>query len=86
MRPLFYDFPQDEQAWADESAYMFGEKILVAPVMERGLKSKKVYLPEGSTWTNVWTRETINGGQTVKVETPLDQIPLFTRDGFELGI
>jgi len=86
MRPLFYEFPQDEQAWADESAYMFGEKILVAPVMERGLKSKKVYLPEGSTWTNVWTRETINGGQTVKVETPLDQIPLFTRDGFELKI
>ena len=86
MRPLFYDFPQDAEAWKNESEYMFGNKILVAPVMEKGQKSKIIYLPEGSTWTNVWTGERTGGGQSVSVETPLDQIPLFTRDGFKLGI
>ena len=42
MRPLFYDFPEDKTCWDNESEYMFGPQILVAPVMERGQKTKEV--------------------------------------------
>lgn len=84
MRPLFYDFDKDAACWEVETAYMFGPKVLVVPVMEAGQTSAQVYLPKGSRWTNAWTKEEWEGGQTVTVDAPLSQIPLFTRDGFTL--
>ena len=86
MRPLFYDFPEDKDCWENESQYMFGAKILVAPVMEKGQTEKEVYLPKGTKWINVWTKEVFEGGQTVTVAAPIEQIPLFTREGFELNV
>ncbi len=84
MRPLFYDFPQDQNAWEKEDAYLFGPDLLVAPVLYEGQREREVYLPAGSSWTGYWTGETYEGGQTVKVQAPLEQIPLFMRDGFVL--
>ncbi len=86
MRPLFYDFPEDRKAWEIEDAYMFGPDVLVAPVMEAGRKERSVYLPTGSRWTNVWTGEESEGGRTVTTEAPLDQIPLFTRNGYVIEV
>ncbi|CAI4213908.1 unnamed protein product [Parascedosporium putredinis] len=50
MRPLFYDFPQDEKAWRIEDEYMFGWKYLVAPVLKAGQMQSTVYLPKGKQW------------------------------------
>ncbi len=86
MRPLFYDFPADESCWTVETAYLFGPAILVAPVLERGQTEQGVYLPAGATWTNVWTKEQWDGGQTVTVKTPLAVMPIFTKDHFYLDI
>ena len=86
MRPLFYDFPEDVVCWEKERQYMFGPDIMVAPVLEAGTSRMTVYLPKGAGWTNVWTKERWEGGQSVEVETPLEQIPLFTRDGFVLEV
>lgn len=80
MRPMFYDFPEDKLCWDNESQYMFGPNILVAPIMEKGQTEREVYLPVGSNWTNAWTKEEIEGGQTTLVDAPIDQIPLFLRD------
>ncbi|MBE6088309.1 MAG: glycoside hydrolase family 31 protein [Clostridium beijerinckii] len=80
MRPMFYDFPEDKLCWENESQYMFGPNILVAPIMEKGQTEREVYLPVGSNWTNTWTKEKIEGGQTILVDAPIDQIPLFLRD------
>ena len=60
---------------------MFGPDVLVAPVLYDKARSREVYLPEGSEWTNYWTGETLAGGQSVAVDAPLEQIPLFTRNG-----
>ena len=84
MRPLFYEFPEDEQAWVVETEYLFGSELLVAPVLYEGTKKQKVYLPDGAEWTNVWTREKFTGGKSIEVETPLDEIPLFTKGNFIL--
>ncbi|GEP64143.1 glycosyl hydrolase [Clostridium beijerinckii] len=80
MRPMFYDFPEDKLCWDNESQYMFGPNILVAPIMEKGQTEREVYLPSGSNWTNAWTKEKMEGGQTILVDAPIDQIPLFLRD------
>ncbi|MDO4284119.1 MAG: glycoside hydrolase family 31 protein [Eubacteriales bacterium] len=86
MRPLFYEFPEDGKTWEVENEYLYGPDILVAPVLYAGMESREVYLPEGAEWTNVWTKEKFAGGQTVTVRTPLEEIPLFTRNGFALEV
>ena len=84
MRPLFYDYAEDAASWDIEDEYMFGPDILVAPVTESRQSEREVYLPKGSTWTNAWTGETIEGGVRICVNTPLEQIPLFTTNGYNI--
>lgn len=77
MRPLFFDFKDDKKAWDVEDEYMFGGKLLVAPVMEMGARERTVYLPSGAEWTDTNTKKSYQGGQTVTVDAPLDVIPVF---------
>ena len=79
MRPLFYDFPEDKKAWETDDAYMFGPDFCVAPRMEEELHEREVYLPEGCTWKDVFSGSSYEGGQTVKVDAPIDKIPVFMR-------
>ncbi len=78
MRPLFYDFPEDEKAWEVEDAYMFGGHLLVAPVLWEGQKERRVYLPKDRTWIDAERKEFYEGGQWITVETPMETIPVFT--------
>jgi len=84
IRPLFYDFPSDAKAWEVEDQYMFGPDVLVAPILYENMNSRKVYLPAGTGWKNVWTGEAFDGGQFVHADAPIDIIPVFTRDGAEV--
>jgi alpha-D-xyloside xylohydrolase len=86
MRPLFFDFPDDETTYRVEDEFMFGSDILVAPVYEAEAKSRKVYLPKGARWTDVWTDETYESGQWIEYETPLEIIPVFLRNGAKIPI
>lgn len=45
------------------------------------IKSQNVYLPEGTSWIDFWTGQTIEGGQTIQKETPIDIIPIYVRAG-----
>ena len=47
MRPLVYDFQEDSNVINLEDEYLFGNSMLVAPIMEENQTSRKVYLPEG---------------------------------------
>ena len=82
MRTLFYEFPEDKHSWDVEDAYLFGADMLVAPVTEAGAESREVYLPAGAKWTNAWTGEKYDGGQTITAAAPIDIIPVFFRDDF----
>lgn len=79
IRPLFYEFPDDSQAWNISDEYMFGDDILVAPVTEYLKRSREVYLPEGCCWVEKETGAEYKGGQTVCADAPLDVIPVFIR-------
>lgn len=81
MRTMFYEFPQDNQTWTLDTQYMFGEDILAAPIVEAHAVSRKVYLPEGSTWTSAHTGEIFDGGQWIETEAAIDTMPVFLRDG-----
>lgn len=86
MRPLFFDFPEDETCWETEDVYMFGPDLLVAPVMEAGVTEHRIYLPKGTKWTDANTRKVYEGGQTVTVPAPLEIIPVMIRDGKNFDI
>lgn len=45
------------------------------------IKTQAVYLPKGTKWFDFWTGETLNGGQIVQKEVPIDIIPLYVRAG-----
>lgn len=83
MRPLFYEFPADAETWEIEDQYMFGPDILVAPILEQGLRTRSVYLPYGSTWRNAASRMQYEGGQWIECAAPLDTMPLYFRDDVE---
>jgi alpha-glucosidase (family GH31 glycosyl hydrolase) len=78
MRPLFLDWPADPKAWQISDQYCFGRALLVAPILEPGLKIRPVYLPEGE-WQNFWTGEKVSGSRWIDVPVPLERIPVFRR-------
>ncbi len=81
MRPLFYDYPEDERAWAIEDEYLLGPELLVAPVLAAGAVSREVYLPAGADWVDARGERSFEGGRSVACEAPLDELPLFVRRG-----
>ena len=80
MRPLFYDFPDDSQCYQPEDQFMFGSKIMVAPVLESDVRKRTVYLPAGSKWREGDTGNVHMGGVWVEVDAPLDRVPYFYRE------
>lgn len=81
MRPLVYEFQQDENVYEESFDFMVGDFLLVSGVFEKGMISREVYLPKGCSWYDWDSRKKYEGGQTIKIDTPLDKIPLFFRSG-----
>lgn len=89
MRPLFYDFTEEKQVYKIEDQYMFGEKLMVCPVLEEGMTERSVYLPElknNEKWIDTYTLKEYNGGQSISVKTPLNMIPVFSKGSFSIKI
>lgn len=78
LRTMFYEFPDDAHCWELEDQYMFGDRYLVAPLLQSGQREHKVYLPAG-TWKNIADSQTYEGGQTIVCPAPLEWIPVFEK-------
>ncbi|MCF0197111.1 MAG: DUF5110 domain-containing protein, partial [Bacteroidaceae bacterium] len=82
--PLYYDYPEDNNAYTYENEYFFGPDILVSPIvtpaLEDGLSRRSTWLPEGEWW-DVALNRMQTGGQVLKGEYTPDQIPYFYRAG-----
>ena len=79
MRTLFYEFPEDKTCWEVEDEYMYGGRYLVAPVLEAGVKSRRVYLPAGCSWQLQETGEVYAGGKWADIPVTLETMPVFIR-------
>lgn len=80
-RPL--NFRKASEKYADvEDEYLWGDEVLVAPVMKKGAVQRAVLFPEGADWID-WSNpaQSYKGGSTATVKAPLDKLPLFVRAG-----
>jgi alpha-glucosidase (family GH31 glycosyl hydrolase) len=83
VRPLTFGWPADPNVRNDSSAWLFGQYLLVSPVMQQGETEKRLYLPAG-IWTDWSSGRVYLGGRTITL--PIDpetwsDIPLFIRQG-----
>lgn len=82
MRPLVYEFQNDENTFDESFEFTLGRDILVANVIEENTKSIEVYLPKGSTWYDYNDNfKKYEGGQTISIPVDISTIPMFIRSG-----
>jgi alpha-glucosidase len=82
IRPTFYNYPDDEQCYADSDNFMLGDALLAAPVVSPGAVSRQVYLPRGpAAWFDFYTDERFAAGAWHTVAAPLSTLPLFAPAG-----
>jgi alpha-glucosidase len=80
MRHLYLDDPGDPRTWTMTDEYMYGDSLLVAPVVTQGATSRTVYLPQGA-YFDYWAGTRVAGGQDVVAQATLDQIPVYAKVG-----
>ncbi|MEO1056615.1 MAG: TIM-barrel domain-containing protein [Actinomycetota bacterium] len=78
-RPLVIEFPNDPTTFHIDDQWLCGEHLLVAPQFDRSGR-RRVYLPEGY-WLDWWSDEVTQGNRWVTVDSQLQHIPLWVRDG-----
>ena len=81
MEPMCSAFQEDVKCYEEGVDFMLGDSLLVANVVEKGAVSRKVYLPEGETFYDFYTRAAYEGGRTVELPVDLGSIPLFVISG-----
>lgn len=81
LAPTVYYFPADARTYRQDTEFMWGPYLLVAPVVTEGATRRSLYLPSGSNWRDYYTDQLYAGGQEVSVSAPLQSIPVFVRAG-----
>ncbi|MCS0604432.1 glycoside hydrolase family 31 protein [Streptomyces sp. LP11] len=85
VRPLWWGAPEDRALRACEDAFLLGDGLLVAPVLDPGAGRRAVRLP-GGRWYDTATEEAYEGPGQVFVDAPLSRIPVFARAGAVLPV
>lgn len=80
IAPLYYYYPSDSGAYTAEDEFMWGESMLVAPVLKKGEDTRKMYLPAGA-WYNYATAKKRTGGTWFNESVTMDAIPVFIKEG-----
>ena len=82
-RPMYYDYPETQEAYDYRNQYMFGNDVMVAPAtspMKDGYTEVKVWLPEGQ-WYEFASGKTLQGGQVLTRYFALDEYPIYIKAG-----
>ncbi|CAL1275533.1 unnamed protein product [Larinioides sclopetarius] len=83
VRPLFHEFPEDQNTWNNGEQFMWGKCLLISPILAPGVKSLKMYLPDEEWWHFKGTKshlEKIRNDYLDEHEISED-IPLHVRGG-----
>lgn len=79
VRPLYFDYPSLDRAYSYPSEYLFGDQLLVSPVVD-STGTKETYLPPGE-WIEYFTGQRYRGDRVLHEQVPIDRIPVFVRSG-----
>ncbi|MGW2229599.1 glycoside hydrolase family 31 protein [Streptomyces formicae] len=85
VRPLWWGGPEDRALRDCEDAFLLGDSLLVAPVLESGVRQRTVRLPRGR-WYDTATGKAYEGPGQVVVEAPLSRVPVLARAGTVLPV
>ncbi|MDW4904377.1 glycoside hydrolase family 31 protein [Streptomyces sp. ADMS] len=80
VRPLWWGAPEDRALRGCEDAFLLGDCLLVAPVLDPGADRRAVQLPRGR-WYDTVTEQAYEGPGQVLVDAPLSRIPVLARAG-----
>ncbi len=80
MRPMVFEYPDDASFIWNADEFMFGDDLLVAPVLWPGDTTRELRLPNG-IWYDYWTNQNVEGGKQVKVSAPINRLPIFVKAG-----
>ncbi|WP_458008600.1 glycoside hydrolase family 31 protein [Flavobacterium sp. PL002] len=80
LKPLVYYDQDDIQTHYRNDEFIFGNQILVCPILEPNAVGRRMYLPRGE-WYNYWTNNLVIGGKEMWVDTKFDEIPVFIKAG-----
>lgn len=81
MRALIMDFGDDENVFNIGDQFMLGPSLLINPVTEYKVRSRTIYLPNGSGWYDLKSGKYFEGGKTIEADAPYTDIPLFVKEG-----
>jgi alpha-glucosidase len=82
---MYYDYPDANEAYAVKEQYLYGNEMLVAPVVspraaDTKLATKTVWLPPG-IWVEWFSGATLTGPATVERQVALNDIPIYVKGG-----
>ena len=80
MRPLFFNYANDTATLRISNEYLWGDNMLVAPVIVKGITKLKIYLPEGK-WFDFNNGKEYSGKQWIEYPLILEQLPVFVKAG-----
>ncbi|HMJ45840.1 MAG TPA: TIM-barrel domain-containing protein, partial [Ferruginibacter sp.] len=80
VKPLFFYDNRDTNLYRSENEFMWGDHILVAPVLEKGAARRLLYLPAGN-WYNLFSGNISPGALWINEKVELDDIPVFVKEG-----
>jgi alpha-glucosidase len=78
LRPLLFEYPEDETTYTADDEFLLGDALLVAPITRPGIEHRHVYLPRGC-WFHYWTDERFDGPAHILAHAPLGQPPLYVK-------
>jgi alpha-D-xyloside xylohydrolase len=81
MRALPFAYPEDRSLRDISDQFLFGDSLLVNPVVERNATTRTVVLPSGDNWVDFWSGKASSGGETITADAPLDRIPIMVKAG-----
>jgi alpha-glucosidase len=80
VRPLFWADLEDQALWEVDDAFLLGDRLLVAPILEGGASQRSLQLPRGR-WYDFWDDSLLEGPGEVQLQASLERIPLLVRGG-----
>ena len=88
-RPLYFDYPRDENAYHNGQEFLLGDHLLAAPIVSKGVGpgrvgTQTVWFPPRADWYNVFTGEKFSGGTNALVAADINEFPLYAKGGIPI--